>query len=166
MCPDHHSADFSGEIVWRIFVWREIFRQKNFSADDFSVEKLFDQIFVRPKMFRPKKFSAETIFGRKKFRPKKFSAENFAVRIAEGGSNGGGPGGAGAPPGPSDFQSAKDDRVHPYHASCFVRQLKERQATNVQRNKQQNFFETKQETVFANETRIFFLIFTLSQTTI
>ena len=38
------------------------------------------------------------IFGRKIFRPKKFSAENFAVRIAKGGSNDGGPGGPGAPP--------------------------------------------------------------------
>ena len=45
------------------------------------------------------------IFGRTIFRPESFSIEHFAVRIAEGGSIGGSPGGPGAPPGPS---------VHPF----------------------------------------------------
>ena len=47
-------------------------------------------------------FSVENFFGRKTFRSKNFSAEKFAVRIAEGGNDGGGPGGAEAPPGPSE----------------------------------------------------------------
>ena len=38
--------------------------------------------------------SAEKFFGRKHFRPKKNSAEKLAVRIAEGGSKGGGSGAA------------------------------------------------------------------------
>ena len=37
-------------------------------------------------------------FGRKFFRPKNFSTENFAVRIAEGGCNGGESGGGQEPP--------------------------------------------------------------------
>ena len=41
-------------------------------------------------------------FDRKNFRPKNKSAEKFAVRIAEGGINGGGPWVAVAPPGPSE----------------------------------------------------------------
>ena len=62
-----------------------------------------DGEFFDRKNFRPKKNSAENVFGRKffgrkVFRPKNFSAENFAVRIAEGGSNGGGPGGRRPPP--------------------------------------------------------------------
>ena len=53
---------------------------------------------VGRKNVRPEKISAEKLFGRKKIRTKKFSAENLAVRIAEGGSNGGGPGGRRPPP--------------------------------------------------------------------
>ena len=60
--------------------------------------EFFDRKDFRPKIFRSKDFLAKFVFVRKLFRPKKFSAENFAVRIAEGGSNGGGPGGAEAPP--------------------------------------------------------------------
>ena len=51
--------------------------------------------------FRPKKVSAKNLFRPKYFSTKNFSVENFAVRVAEGRSNGGGSGGAGAPPGPS-----------------------------------------------------------------
>ena len=69
---------------------RRIFRPKMFSAEN---------IFGR-KIFRPKNFSAEKLFGRKivqpkncstkfVFRPKHFSAKNFAIRITQGGSNGG-----------------------------------------------------------------------------
>ena len=66
-------------------------------AKKLLVEKTFGR-----KIFRPKKNSAEFFFGRKNFRPKKFSAENFAVRIAEGGNDGGGPGAAEASPGPPE----------------------------------------------------------------
>ena len=59
-------------------------------------------MFFRPKFCltekkkRLKKISSKNFFGRKTFRPKNFqlkkcSAENFAVRIAEGGSNEGPP---------------------------------------------------------------------------
>ena len=83
----------------------EIFCWPNF----FSAEKCFGRKNFGRKIFRPKKFSAENLFGRNFFgrkrfgrtifRPKFFSAEKFAVRIAEGGSNGGGPAGGGGPPG-------------------------------------------------------------------
>ena len=49
----------------------------------------------------PRKKSGE------KFSAEIFSAEKFAVRIAEGGNAGGGPGGAEAPPGPSVVQCTK-----------------------------------------------------------
>ena len=74
-----------------------MFRPKFCSAAIFSAENKFGR-----KCFRPKTISAEKNFDQKLFRLKSFSVENFAVRIAEGGSNGGGPGGAEAPPGPSD----------------------------------------------------------------
>ena len=75
----------------------EIFDRKNFRTKSFLGEFFFD-----PKICRPKNVSVEKLLGRKICLSKKISVENFAVRIAEGGSNGGGPGGSGAPPGPSD----------------------------------------------------------------
>ena len=63
---------------------------ENFSAEKNPAEKNF-----RPKFFRPKKIRPKT------FRSKNFSAEKFAVRIAEGGNDGGGPGGREPPPGTS-----------------------------------------------------------------
>ena len=84
-----------------------IFFRPNF----FLTENLPAENFFRLKNFRPKtnsaeKFSAETNLGRTVFRLKNFSVEKFAVRIAEGGSNGGVRGGAVAlpsdPPGPSE----------------------------------------------------------------
>ena len=60
------------------FDWK-MFRPKYFSAAS----------FFRPKTFRQKNFRSNLFFDRKCFRPKSFLTENFAVRIAEGGSNGG-----------------------------------------------------------------------------
>ena len=64
-------------------------------------QKVFPRKLFRSKTFRATKFSDENFSVEKQIQPKTFSAEKFAVRIAEGGNDGGGPGGAEAPPGPS-----------------------------------------------------------------
>ena len=78
-----------------------VFGRKHFRSKTISAESFFGRTIFRLKTISTEKFSAERIFGRKTFRSKNFSVENFAVRIAEGGSNGGVPWG-GSPPGPSD----------------------------------------------------------------
>ena len=75
------------------------------SPSDRPTKKFGRNFFGRK--FSAEIFSAENKFGRFVFRPKNFSAEKFAVRIAEGGNDGGGPGGSGAPPGPSVVRPPK-----------------------------------------------------------
>ena len=102
---------------------RKKFRSKSFSAKKLFGRKYFRSKFVfgrklfsAEKHFRPKTFLVEKFSGRKfwpkMFRPKNFRSKifwtaKFAVPIAEGGSNGGGPGGARAPLGPSVVQCTK-----------------------------------------------------------
>ena len=75
----------------------------------------FGRILFRPKIFRSK------IFRPKFFRSKIFPAEKFAVRIAEGGNYGGGPGGAEAPPGPSYGRPTDGEIQRPLHTSTVTR---------------------------------------------
>ena len=79
------------------FPAEKTFGRKKFRPKNVSAEKNFGRKFVRPKKFSTEKnfgrktFSTEIVFDQRFFRSKKFSSENFAVRIAEGGNDGGGP---------------------------------------------------------------------------